>query len=106
MIRQGSGDEELTRLEAAVGELVDGDLPAKLPQPSPGFRLFGAASATSNANQNYMKNVKAVLKAYRSMIALTEKAIFRLPLEGESEGEEASSRSRRQEQKQFRFQRP
>ena len=39
-----------------------------------------------------MRSVKDVLTAYRNLIALTEKGIFRLPLEGESEGEEASSR--------------
>lgn len=88
----GSGDGELTRLEAEVGALVNKTLPPRLPQPNPNFRPYDASSATEGAQQNYMKSVKDIVEAWRLLIELTEKGIFRLPVE-EKEDEESGSSS-------------
>jgi len=81
----GSGDDELTRLEGMVGALVKKPLPSRLDQPSPDFRPFDASSATEGARKNYMQSVKDIVEAWRLLIELTEKGIFRLPVEDEKE---------------------
>ena len=90
----GSSDEELTRLELAVGILVGQELGDKIPEPSPDFRAHDHSTSTADAKQKFMDHIKEVLTAYRSLIALTEKGVFRLPVDdGEDDDDDGESTS-------------
>ena len=84
-IGSGSDDAELTRLEEAIRTLVKAKkLPDKL-NPSPEFRA-AVAAPTSDANDAHQRHLKATVKAYRELIALTEHGIFRLPRGDDGDG--------------------
>jgi hypothetical protein len=89
----GSCDEELARLEAVVKALIAQPLPKRLAQPSPEFRPFDTSSATDEARQKYMQSVKEIVVAWRQLLELTEKGIFRLPVEDEEDKGASSSSS-------------
>ena len=90
----GSSDGELARLELAVGILVGQELGEKMPEPNPEFRPHDHSTSTDGAKQKFHDHIKQVVAAYRGLIALTEKGVFRLPVgDGEDDDGESTSSS-------------
>ena len=90
----GSSDGELARLELAVGILVGQELGEKMPEPNPEFRPHDHSTSTDGAKQKFYDHIKQVVAAYRGLIALTEKGVFRLPVgDGEDDDGESTSSS-------------
>ena len=90
----GSSDGELARLELAVGILVGQELGEKMPEPNPEFRPHDHSTSTDGAKQKFHYHIKQVVAAYRGLIALTEKGVFRLPVgDGEDDDGESTSSS-------------
>ena len=89
-IGSGSSDGEMLRLEEEVTRLVLAVLPTKPACPLPEYRPEHAAP-TPEAVSAQKEAVKKTIRAYRELIALTERGIFRLPRDDDCDGEKRRS---------------